>query len=214
MDFVLRICFGLLMSAILLFAISQEQREIQTLKKNKEFAKALQKLENEYKDTTFYYEELALMYEKGQGVPKNMQKAIELYEIAADYDKAYSNAKLGYLYEKGEHVPQDRRKAFDYFYKAALLGNGWAMSWLGTYYYKGQGGVEKNHSAAKQWMQKAAKKHKWAKERLKEWKFDTSPILEKENPKYSPLQNTKDFLVFSLAKSSLASSIWKVLFLM
>ncbi|CRK99462.1 CLUMA_CG012643, isoform A [Clunio marinus] len=67
---------------------------------------------------------LALCYERGVGVKKNMQAAKELYEIASELGHAKSFYNLGVFYAQGLG---GTRKSFDkakkYFEQAAELGN-------------------------------------------------------------------------------------------
>ena len=66
---------------------------------------------------------LALQYENGEGVPKDLGKAAELYQKAADQGNAAAQNNLGALYENGEGVPKDLRKAAELYQKAAKQDN-------------------------------------------------------------------------------------------
>lgn len=67
---------------------------------------------------------LALMHLKGEGCDKNSEKALNLFERAADND---NNLKalfsLGAFYEKGLSGSADAKKSFEYYKKAADYGH-------------------------------------------------------------------------------------------
>lgn len=54
---------------------------------------------------------LGMLFEVGQGVPKNPSRAAELYVKAADQGLPQAQLRLAYLYERGEGVPLDLRQA-------------------------------------------------------------------------------------------------------
>jgi len=70
---------------------------------------------------------LAERYRSGKGVPKDMSKAAELYQKAADQGNHYAQNDLGMLYENGEGVPKDLNKARELYQKAADQGDTWAI---------------------------------------------------------------------------------------
>src|SRR5215831_10534046 len=61
---------------------------------------------------------LGLRYQAGEGVPKDLSKAAELYQKAADQGNADAQASLGFLYAQGEGVPKDLSKAAELYQKA------------------------------------------------------------------------------------------------
>ena len=62
-------------------------------------------------------------YEQGiAGVEKDLDKAIEWYQKAADVGDNYAMCALGNLYSKGMGNANDKEKAFVYFRKAAMAG--------------------------------------------------------------------------------------------
>ena len=67
--------------------------------------------------------ELALMYERGQGVATNLSKAWQLYQQAAaeNPDAVY---RVAQMFEQGTGLRQDDRKAADYYYQVATRGWG------------------------------------------------------------------------------------------
>ena len=98
---------------------------------------------------------LALCYDKGQGVPQDHSKAAYWYQKAADQGFAFAQYILALCYDKGQGVPQDHSKAAYWYQKAADQGFAFAQYILALCYDKGQG-VPQDHSKAAHWYQKAA----------------------------------------------------------
>lgn len=95
------------------------------------------------------------MYEKGTGVQKDMKKAMQLYQEAAqegDYSAEYN---IGQTFELGENGEQSYKKAFEHYLIAAEHGNGCAQNDLGMFYAAGTG-VSADLALATHWLQKAA----------------------------------------------------------
>ena len=66
--------------------------------------------------------ELAKLFERGTGVPRNEERALELYQAAADQNYADAINDLGFLhYQGGLGLPSDPNKALRYFERAADL---------------------------------------------------------------------------------------------
>jgi uncharacterized protein YdaT len=100
---------------------------------------------------------LAFLYENGQGVAQDHAKAREWYEKAADKGDAGAMNSLGLLYQNGQGVPQDHAKAREWYEKAADKGDAKAMLYLGLLYQRGFG-VAQDHAKAREWFEKAADK--------------------------------------------------------
>ena len=62
---------------------------------------------------------LGEMYDKGMGVPKDTQEAVQWYRKAADQGFASAQHNLGVLYAEGRGVPQDDQEAVQWWRKAA-----------------------------------------------------------------------------------------------
>jgi hypothetical protein len=77
---------------------------------------------------------LAHMTELGLGVPKDMPKAIALYEKAAAQGSIPAETRLGQIYLNGNLTPPDYAKAFVLLGKAAKDGNPRAAMSLGQMY--------------------------------------------------------------------------------
>jgi hypothetical protein len=98
---------------------------------------------------------LALMYDKGQGVPKDYKQAVKWYTKAAEQGDADSQFSLGYLYGNGLGVPQDYKQAVKWYTKAAEQGYIKSQYNLALMYDNGQG-VPKDNVYAHMWWNIAA----------------------------------------------------------
>lgn len=89
---------------------------------------------------------LGRLYERGEGVSKDMDKALDLYVEArhivspgiassASYEAAL---RLGQCYANGIHVPKDEEKALKYFYLAKEGGLHEAFYHIGEFYEAGR----------------------------------------------------------------------------
>ena len=99
--------------------------------------------------------DLGWAYQNGLGVPKDLGKAIELYQKTADKGNAYAQNNLGLLYQNGEGVPKDLGKAVELYQKSADQGNAFGQSNLGFLYQNGEG-VPKDLGKAIELYQKSA----------------------------------------------------------
>ena len=69
---------------------------------------------------------LGTLYEKGKGVPQDIQKAMDLYLQSAyrsDHVSAPSQLALGRLYEKGEGTARNLSKARYWYARASKSGS-------------------------------------------------------------------------------------------
>ncbi|NJN14613.1 MAG: PDZ domain-containing protein [Planctomycetes bacterium] len=82
---------------------------------------------------------LAYLVREGLGVPKNPQKACELYRASAEAGFPPGMNLLAICYREGLGVKQDFKAAMEWFQKAALRGNGDAALSVGALYVNGQG---------------------------------------------------------------------------
>lgn len=98
---------------------------------------------------------LGLMYELGQGVPKDISQAAEWYIRAASQGKIMAQFRLGALYESGEDGAPDFENAMRWYSRAAASGMAAAQHKLGVAYHLGQG-VEQNDKQAVNWLRRAA----------------------------------------------------------
>ncbi|PWU11350.1 MAG: hypothetical protein C5B50_23465 [Verrucomicrobia bacterium] len=98
---------------------------------------------------------LSQAYRRGDGLPKNEDKALQCLLKAAEAGKAEAQNALGLCYFQATGVPKDEDKAFAWFSKAADQGLPAAQNNLGAFYMQGAG-VEKDPVAAARWFAKAA----------------------------------------------------------
>ena len=103
-------------------------------------------------DAQFY---LATLYDRGEGVKKNLNEAARWYKMAAKNDDMTAQYNLGWMYRFGKGVPKNLNKAVDLFKAAAKQGEIAAQSSLGTMYRHGEG-LQKNIILAHMWMSIAA----------------------------------------------------------
>lgn len=86
-------------------------------------------------------------YLKGDGVPKDPARAIQLYEQAAALGDRDAMFELGYCHSEGKGVEKNEEKAANWFQKAANAGHSMALYNLGVCYENARG-VPKNEGQA------------------------------------------------------------------
>lgn len=101
--------------------------------------------------------DLGWIHHKGEGVPKDISKAIEWYQKAAVKGNVDAQNALGGIYLKDEGLQKNAVKAAEWYEKAAAQGNVDAQVILGLLYLDGEG-VPKDETKAFEWFQKAAAK--------------------------------------------------------
>jgi TPR repeat protein len=99
--------------------------------------------------------ELGKKYEKGDGVPEDINKANQLYQKAGDLGEGRGYYNLGVNYTTGAGVTRDFKIAAQLFEKAGDLGCGAGYSNLGMCYENGMIGPS-NPSKAFEFYEKAA----------------------------------------------------------
>lgn len=80
---------------------------------------------------------LAICYEKGNGVPKDYAKAAYWYEKAANQGDATAQSIIGDFYYDGTGVTQNYQKAVYWYEKAANQGDASAQTNMGNCYSEG-----------------------------------------------------------------------------
>ena len=98
---------------------------------------------------------MAFCYLKGDGVEKNVEKAVYWWQKAADAGNSAAQFNLAICYLKGDGVEKDVEKAVYWWQKAADAGDSTAQYRLAFCYLKGEG-IEKDVEKAVYWWQKAA----------------------------------------------------------
>jgi TPR repeat protein len=101
------------------------------------------------------YYALALSYENGTGVARDMAQAVNYYRKAADGGHAAAMNNLGYLLDIGKGVPANRAMALQYWQKAAERGNVYAQCSVGFAYETGNG-MPQDHQQALAWYRRSA----------------------------------------------------------
>lgn len=74
---------------------------------------------------------LATMYDKGEGVRKDLVQAAYWYRRAAEQGHAHAQFCLGILYMGGQDIPQDAEQVAFWIRKAAAQGHADAQNMLG-----------------------------------------------------------------------------------
>ena len=88
---------------------------------NGDYAQAIARLEDAAaQDDHTALTLLAALHHRGEGVPKDTQRAIELYTRAAELGNAEAQFNLGNIYLLGEGVKADESWASTYYRQAAL----------------------------------------------------------------------------------------------
>lgn len=98
---------------------------------------------------------LAMMYQKGQGVKQNYALAIKYYNLAAEQGVGRAQYNLAKIYEEGLSVKQNYFLAYKYYKSASEQGNVFAQNNMALLYLRGQG-VEQNYELAYMWFNLAS----------------------------------------------------------
>jgi len=98
---------------------------------------------------------LAMMYDKGDGVPRSGRAALNWYTRAAKQGEPAAQDQLGQLYEEGDEVPENWDLAYKLYYTSAMQGWKFGQFSLGRAYQFGIG-VAQSRPLAIEWFKKAA----------------------------------------------------------
>lgn len=98
---------------------------------------------------------LGKIFLNGDGVEKDIPKAIEWLKQAATEENEFAEYALGRLYLQGEEVEKDTVAAEDYLLKSASHGNKYAAYLLGKEYLRGEN-FGKDAANAEKYLMKAA----------------------------------------------------------
>lgn len=98
---------------------------------------------------------LGYMYEHGEGVVKDLNKAFYWFQKAAMSGNRNAQHNLAFFYYQGLGTAVDYKKAFEWYTKAASQGHQGAQNNLGVLYEYGYG-VERSMSQAIKWYKIAA----------------------------------------------------------
>ena len=92
--------------------------------------------------------ELAARYGRGDGLPQNVPKALDLLRQAAEKNNPDAAYYLGLAYVTGTGVSKNEERAVLFFETAADQGHAAAQYVLGNMIAKGEGGIEANWPSA------------------------------------------------------------------
>ena len=98
---------------------------------------------------------IGVMFEKGEGRPKDKKKAVRWYKLAAEQGNANAQHNLGYMYQYGTGIRKDYKEAVRWYRLAAEQGYYKSQTALGYMYYEGLG-VPKDKKETVRWYRLAA----------------------------------------------------------
>lgn len=98
---------------------------------------------------------LGFLYLNGYGVPKDLNKGLELYELSAAQGYAEAQYNLGVIYDNGSDVPRDYEEALKWYSLAATQGHAKAEYNLASLYLSGLG-TEQNFPLGVKWLKLSA----------------------------------------------------------
>lgn len=102
--------------------------------------------------------QMALIYQNGYGVAKDLQKAYELFSLSAAQNNPDALFSLALMYSEGKPVKKDLKMAFVLTEKAADKELASAQFNLGVMYHNAQG-VDRDYLKASRWYRKAAEQN-------------------------------------------------------
>src|SRR6185369_16880914 len=141
---------------------------------------------------SFAQANLGWCYEKGLGVDKNVQKAVELYQEAVKQENFYAYVSLGLCYKNGIGVERDIQKAIELFQRAAEEKNAYGQYNLGWCYEKGVG-VKQDERKAIELYQKAAEQgYIKARNKVYFFEYDDSSKLKKKVQELTEFYSVKN----------------------
>lgn len=99
--------------------------------------------------------DLAMLYWRGEGVPRNRELALKWLQKAVDAQLSSAQFVLGQVYESGDGLPRDLQQATRLFEAAARQGHRDAQVSVATQYYLGRGAPQ-DYGRAARWYRAAA----------------------------------------------------------
>jgi hypothetical protein len=103
---------------------------------------------------------LGIMYAKGDGVAKDIRRAIELYRKACEAGDAWGCNNLAFKYKNGNGLKKDMKQAAALFEKACMAGNGQSCNQAGRLYERGNG-LTKDQRRAVYFYEKGCRQENW-----------------------------------------------------
>ena len=95
---------------------------------------------------------LGYLYEIGYCVPKNQQKAFELYKEAANENDPIAQYNMGICHLNGFVVKKDTIKGLRFLEKSAMQGTPHAQVMLGYLYYYGGNTIKRDVKKGIEWL--------------------------------------------------------------
>ena len=123
--------------------------------------------------------QLGIKYEKGEGVSKDLPKAVELYRKAAEKGDAAGEFHLGTMYRDGDGVSKDPEQARQWFTKSAQQNYSDAENELGMMYQRGQGEPQDDAQAVS-WYNKSAEQGNAAAQYNLGWMYEKGRGVPKD----------------------------------
>jgi predicted aspartyl protease len=123
---------------------------------------------------------LGVIYENGEGVPKDTELAAQWYRKAAEQGDAAAEYQLGWMYEAGEGVARNDALAAHWYRKAAEQGHADAEFSLASLYKDGRG-VPKDSALAAHWYRKAAEQGDTSAQAALERMTQGQVVIKKQN---------------------------------
>ncbi|MCP3059575.1 sel1 repeat family protein [Myxococcus sp. K38C18041901] len=111
---------------------------------------------------------LATAYEQGKGVKQSLERAIRLYEKAANLEDVNAQCTLGWLLLNGARGSPDYLGAIRWYQRAAKQGSTSAFFSLGQIYSEGLGVPKSKTRAVQHFRSAASAGHSKAAERLRQ----------------------------------------------
>lgn len=109
---------------------------------------------------------LAVLYQDGKGMDKDLKQALYYYTLAADKGNVKAQFTLGLLYGNGHVQDENFSKTFYYFSLAAKQGDAGAQANLGIHYEFGKGVNQDFQQAVEYYTLAANQRHPGAQFRL------------------------------------------------
>jgi uncharacterized protein len=140
-----------------MLTVSPAGQECRTASDAKEYDKAFKACSQAAatQDLEAWYR-LGYLYEKGNGVSRDLDAALKWYQRAADKGHAASQRRVAAAYYWGlGGVAKDDTKAFEWFKRAAEGGDKRAQKQMAEAYRRGLGGLPKDEKLAREWADRA-----------------------------------------------------------
>lgn len=113
------------------------------------------KEDEERSEDPIYLHVLAIHYDQGRGIAKDLPRAFSLYKRSAELGFVHAMCNLGVSYCQGHGTQQDDPKAVEWFRRGSEIGDAVCMHNLALHLFKGEG-CTANVPEGNHWLQAAA----------------------------------------------------------